>query len=160
MSTPDPVETTDGRRYQPGLFAAFRTRARPVVPATVVTTTGVAPVAGEAVREVVVERPDLKHEEKVAKDAYERGRRDERARHRGSPLLALLVVVIALVGGTMIYLAVQQGSFARGGQVADQTIGQAAAPAKSAADSAGSALENAGQSLKQTAGSQPASNTP
>jgi len=53
----------------------------------------------------------------------------------------------------MVYLAAREGSFARGGQVVDATLGQAAAPARSAADNAGNALENAGRSLKDTAGS-------
>jgi len=141
MTSPDHVDLADARRYQPGLFAAFRTRPKAVVPVT-----------GAPVTEVAVERPDLKHEEKLARDAYDRGRRDERARHRGSPLLALIMLVVALAGGTMIYLAAREGSFARGGQVVDQTLGQAAAPAKSVAESAGNALEGAGQSLKQTAG--------
>lgn len=57
--------------------------------------------------------------------AYDKGRRDERARHRSHPILALVVTVIALVGGTMIYLAAREGSFAQGGQVMDKQLAQA-----------------------------------
>ena len=137
MTSPDNVGPTDGRLHRPGLFAAFRGRPRTETPAKEV---------------VYVEQPNPKLQEKAAHEAYERGRRDERARHRGSPLLAFLILVIALAGGTIIYLAAREGSFQRGGQVVDSTIGQAAAPAKSAAASAGAALENAGRSLKNTAG--------
>jgi hypothetical protein len=57
--------------------------------------------------------------------AYDRGRRDERARHRSHPILTLVVAVIALVGGAMIFLAAREGSFARGGQVMDAQLAQA-----------------------------------
>jgi hypothetical protein len=90
------------------------------------------------------------------REAYERGRRDERARHHGSPLAAFLVLVIALAGGAVLFLAAREGSFTAGGQVVDRNITTAAqkmqTPVRNAADNAGSALENAGQNLKQTAG--------
>lgn len=57
--------------------------------------------------------------------AYDKGRRDERSRHRSHPILTLVVAVIALVGGTMIYLAAREGSFAQGGQVVDHQLSQA-----------------------------------
>lgn len=151
MANVDNIDPADGRAHRPGLFAAFRTRG----PATqrVVTTTSAA--GGP----VVVEQPVVRTDERTTKAAYARGRRDERARlqnrvrRRGSPLLTLLVLVIAAMGGTVIYLAVQQGSFTGAGQVLDTTVSHAAAPARSAADNAGNVLENAGQSLKQNAGS-------
>jgi hypothetical protein len=147
---PVDIDPVDGRVHRPGLFAAFRTRGpvtRPVVTTTPVSTTG----------PVVVEQP--RGDERTAKAAYARGRRDERARlqgrarRRGAPLLTFVVLLIAAMGGTVIYLAVQQGSFTGAGQVLDTTVSHAAAPARSAADNAGNVLENAGQSLKQTAGS-------
>jgi len=57
--------------------------------------------------------------------AYDKGRRDERSRHRSHPILTLVVAVIALVGGAMIYLAAREGSFAQGGQVMDKQLAQA-----------------------------------
>ena len=93
----------------------------------------------------------------VAKDAYSRGRRDERVRRRGSPLLTFLVLIVVAIGAVMIYLAIQQRSFAGAGTVVDQKISKAAdtvqAPIRGAADKAGDALQNAGANLKQDAGS-------
>lgn len=57
--------------------------------------------------------------------AYDKGRRDERLRHRSHPFLALVVAVIALVGGAMIFLAVREGSFSNGGKVMDAQIAAA-----------------------------------
>jgi hypothetical protein len=91
--------------------------------------------------------------------AYERGRRDERARHtrrRSHPILGSVLVLAAAAGAFVIYLGVRQGSFAGGGEVVDQNIHNAIAPAqqagRNAADRAGDALQNAGQKLKQTGG--------
>jgi hypothetical protein len=115
--------------------------------------------------EVTAVDPEL---DATARQAYERGRRDERARQtrrrRGFPLITLLLLVIAGAGVTAVYLGVQQGSFARGGQVVDQNIanvGQtvtntAAVPqqaVRSAADEAANKLQEAGQQIKHAAGS-------
>jgi len=96
---------------------------------------------------------DTRVRDKRWRDAYERGRRDERARRRGSPLLTLLLLIVAVAGGALIYLAAREGSFSRGGQVVDQTIGHAADQAKPAVGRAGDALENAGRSLKDNSSS-------
>lgn len=58
--------------------------------------------------------------------AYERGRRDERARHRRSPLMAMTVGSAALVGGAVLALAALEGSFANGGAVMDKQVSKAA----------------------------------
>jgi hypothetical protein len=91
------------------------------------------------------------------KDAYERGRREERLRRRRSPILGLFVLVLVLIGAGMIYLAVENGSFSSGGAVVDQSLAKvsqtARAPIRGAADKTGDALQNAGQNLKQNAGS-------
>lgn len=93
-------------------------------------------------------------------DAYERGRRDEARRHRGSPFLSLLVLIIIVGAALLIYLAARDGSFASGGAVVDNNIAQATntvqAPFRRAANRAGDALQNAGQQLKQDAGPAPA----
>jgi len=66
------------------------------------------------------------------KAAYDRGRRDERARHRRSPLMALAVGSAALVGGAVLALAAMEGSFANGGAVVDQQVSKAAQQANQA----------------------------
>jgi hypothetical protein len=90
---------------------------------------------------------------KDIKAAYERGRLEERLRHRGSPLLSLLVLIVVIIGAGLIYLAIRNGSFSNGGAVVDRSLTSvsqtAQAPIKGAADKAGSALENAGQTLKK-----------
>jgi hypothetical protein len=91
--------------------------------------------------------------------AYDRGRRDERARRprrRGSPVLTSILLLAACAGAFVVYLGVSQGSFAGGGQTIDQNIANAKQSAsqasRSAADRAGDALENAGQRIKQQSG--------
>lgn len=64
--------------------------------------------------------------------AYDRGRRDERARHRRSPVMALTVGAAALVGGAVLALAVLEGSFQNGGAVVDQQMSKAAQQASQA----------------------------
>lgn len=89
--------------------------------------------------------------------AYERGRREERARHRRSPLLTLLVCVAGLVGGATMVLAALHGSFAAGGASLDRGL-------SAAAHRAGPALHdltsNAGQGLNQITGRAPAPAAP
>lgn len=92
-----------------------------------------------------------------ANEAYVRGRRDERVRRRGSPLLTFILLIVVAIGAVLIYFAIQNGSFSGGGAVIDQKISSAAekvqAPIRGAADKAGTALQNAGTDLKQDAGS-------
>lgn len=77
--------------------------------------------------------------------AYERGRRDERARRRRHPLLGLAVAGVALVGGAALALAAMQGSFRDGGAMMDRQIAAAAGHAepvlRDAAGEAGEALQ-------------------
>jgi hypothetical protein len=83
------------------------------------------------------------------------GRREERARHHGHPLIGLLVAVVAVVGAAMLALAVHEGSFTRGGEVVDQNLSSAAGQAQNAGAGAlaktGQAIQNAGQTIQQTA---------
>lgn len=62
--------------------------------------------------------------------AYEKGRRDERSRHRSHPFLGLVVAIVALVGGAMIFLSVREGSFSDGGKVVDAQLAAASDNAK------------------------------
>jgi hypothetical protein len=103
--------------------------------------------------------PDRRVAKAELDEAYERGRRDGRARRRGSPALGLILFILAIVGVSAIVMAVRYGSFTAAGQAVDATVSsasqRASAPVRNAADRAGDALQNAGQNLKQRAGSPP-----
>ena len=92
------------------------------------------------------DQPDLKA-------AYDRGRHDERAMRHNHPIIALAVVVLAMIGAWMLFLAAREGSFTAAGPVADQNIAAAAQEAKPAAKEAvaetGQALKDAGSTIKQ-----------
>ena len=99
---------------------------------------------------VVADANDLRAE---LREAYRRGRRDEHRRHRRSPLIVGGLLTIAAIGAVMLFFAVQQGSFSRGGQVVDAQLAHATTEVipnavNSATDSAGTALQNAGERLK------------
>jgi hypothetical protein len=103
----------------------------------------------------VDERGLISDHDAAARKAYDRGRRDERARHprrRGSPVLTTVLFLAACAGAFVIYLGVSQGSFTGGGQAIDQNIANAKAQAvqasRNVANRTGDALENAGQTLK------------
>ena len=87
------------------------------------------------------------------------GRHEERARHRGHPMIGLIVAVVALAGAAMLALAVHEGSFTRGGQVVDQNLTAVAGQAQNAGAGAlaktGQAIENAGSTLQQQASNSP-----
>jgi len=87
------------------------------------------------------------------KKAYERGRRDERARRKNHPVLALTVSIVALAGAGMIFLAAREGSFSRGGEVVDLKLANATDSAVAAAeqsrDTAQLAVNRTGDSLRQ-----------
>ena len=58
------------------------------------------------------------------REAYDRGRSEERRRHHGSPMLTLLLVLVAIVGAVTLYYAFRQGSFMGGGAAIDTKISQ------------------------------------
>lgn len=66
------------------------------------------------------------HSDSELRAAYERGRKEERARHRRSPFLVLGLVAAALVGAASLGLAVVNGSFREGGAVMDAGVTTAA----------------------------------
>lgn len=66
------------------------------------------------------------HSDAELRAAYERGRREERARHRRSPFLVLGLVAAALVGTASLALAVMNGSFREGGAMMDAGVSTAA----------------------------------
>lgn len=81
--------------------------------------------------------------------AYNRGREDERRNRRHHPLIALVVVVLALIGAWLLYLAAREGSFSSAGQVADRNLSTAADQAGPALRDTGDALKDAGATVKQ-----------
>ena len=96
------------------------------------------------------------------REAYDRGRAEERKRHHGSPTLMLLLVLIAMVGAVTLFYAFRQGSFMGGGAAIDTKISQvssdavpaiqtAAAEAGAVAQTAGQKLRSQGQALRQDA---------
>ncbi len=88
------------------------------------------------------------------------GRREERRRRRGHPIIAALVALVAVAGAAALALAAHEGSFARGGQVVDNSIAAAADQTKAAGQTAvvqtGQAIQDAGATLQQkVAGTNP-----
>ncbi|HZZ35791.1 MAG TPA: hypothetical protein VFE03_08705 [Caulobacteraceae bacterium] len=86
------------------------------------------------------------------RDAYERGRRDQKARRRSSPVIALVLLLAAAAGGGALFLAAREGSFAAGGTVVDRQVAKAADATSRisgrAAEQTGDALAGAGRQLK------------
>jgi heme A synthase len=91
--------------------------------------------AGEDVQEVPVVH-DVGLTQADVDTAYEKGRRDERARRRGHPFLTLVVVLLALVGVATLFFAAREGSFAAGGQAMDVELAAATGQAQVASQNA------------------------
>jgi len=89
------------------------------------------------------------------RDAYERGRRDERARRRRSPLAVVAVSLTALAGAGILAVSAWQGSFTQGGAIVDRRIASAAGRAEpqiqAAAEDARTALRDASREAKTRA---------
>lgn len=89
------------------------------------------------------------------REAYERGRRDERAARKRHPLLMTITVVFALVGAVLLAMAAANGSFTRAGSVVDAQLNvaadQAAPAVNQAASNAGETLREAGQAARTRA---------
>jgi hypothetical protein len=98
------------------------------------------------------EQLDLKEVQADVREAYERGRRDERASRRRHPVLMTLTFAAAACGVALLALAAVNGSFSGGGAVADQNLNAAAAKAepqvRDAASQAGQSLRDAGVKAK------------
>jgi hypothetical protein len=86
------------------------------------------------------------------REAYERGRRDERAGRKRRPLVMGATFLLALVGLVVLAMAAVTGSFTRAGGLVDQQLNVAAdraAPAvRQAASDAGRNLRQAGESAR------------
>lgn len=62
------------------------------------------------------------HEGHEIREAYERGRRDERKARKRHPIMMTLTVAAAMVGGVVMVLAAKEGSFARSGGIVDHGL--------------------------------------
>jgi putative intracellular protease/amidase len=97
---------------------------------------------------------DLDRDEMRAdlREAYERGRKDERSARKRHPLLMTLTFAAAAVGAVVLTLAAVNGSFSSAGGVVDQNLDVAVKRAepqvKDAAAEAGQSLKEAGNSVK------------
>ena len=81
------------------------------------------------------------------REAYDRGRRDERSRRKRHPVLMTLMFLAAAIGVALMALAAVNGSFGTAGKVVDQNLAVAADKAepavRGAASDAGAAVSNA-----------------
>ena len=117
---------------------------------------------GVTTERVVHAAPDPGLTKEVRKDAYERGRADERARHKRSPLLTFLIALAAIFGLAVIGLYIYNGgSFTETGRDLDQVTNraqqEAAQASREVADEAGEGLQDVGRRVEQEGeGAQPA----
>ena len=86
------------------------------------------------------------------REAYERGRKDERSARKRHPVAMTLTFAAAAVGAVVLALAAVNGSFSSAGGVVDQNLDVAVKRAepqvKDAAAQAGESLKDAGNSVK------------
>jgi hypothetical protein len=105
------------------------------------------------------EQLDVKEVQADVREAYERGRRDERASRKRHPIFMTFTFIAAICGVVLLALAAVNGSFTRGGDVADQNlkaaVNQAEPQVRGAASQAGQSLRDAGQAAKAKATSSP-----
>jgi hypothetical protein len=98
------------------------------------------------------EQLDLKEVQADVREAYERGRRDERASRRRHPIFMTFTLVAAACGVVLLALAAVNGSFTRAGSVVDEKLAIAVSRAepqvRDAASQAGQSLRDAGQAAK------------
>lgn len=91
-----------------------------------------------------LERADIR-------EAYERGRKDQRASRKRHPILMTFTFIAAAVGVVLMALAAYNGSFGRAGGVVDNNLAVAATQAepvvRDAASDAGQSLRKAGASI-------------
>ena len=69
--------------------------------------------------------PATEVEAEEVEHAYQRGRADERKRHRSHPVLATLLLLAAVLGVGSLYLAAREGSFSDAGKLVDHKLASA-----------------------------------
>ena len=93
------------------------------------------------------------------REAYNRGRQDERAERKRHPLMMTLMFLAAAVGVVVIALAAVNGSFGGAGEVVDQNLTTAADRAepvvRGAASDASQAVKDATTTDRTPAPAQP-----
>ncbi|MDB5428286.1 MAG: hypothetical protein JWR47_251 [Phenylobacterium sp.] len=101
------------------------------------------------------EQLDLKEVQADVREAYERGRRDERASRRRHPIFMTFTFIAAACGVVLLALAAVNGSFTRAGGVVDENLSIAVSRAepqvRDAASQTGQSLRDAGQAAKAKA---------
>lgn len=101
------------------------------------------------------EQLDIKEVQADVREAYERGRKDERASRRRHPVFMTVLFIAALCGAALLTLAAVNGSFSSGGSVADRNlsaaVNQAGPQMRDAASQAGQTLRDAGTAAKAKA---------
>jgi hypothetical protein len=101
------------------------------------------------------EQLDLNEVRADVREAYERGRRDERASRRRHPIFMTFTFIAAACGVVFLVLAAVNGSFTRAGGVVDQNlsiaVSRAAPQVRDAAGQAGQSLRDAGAAAKAKA---------
>ena len=85
------------------------------------------------------------------REAYERGRRDERARRKRHPIGMTLTFAAAAVGVVVLALAVVNGSFGAAGTSIDQGLQITKPVASQAADNAGAQIRDAADQARTKA---------
>ena len=90
----------------------------------------------------------------IRRDAYERGRQDERSRHKRNPILTLLIAIAAVFGLFVIGLYIYNGgSWTRTGQTLDTVTERTAEEAREVgaevADETGEGLQDVGRRVEQ-----------
>ena len=111
--------------------------------------------AGNAAYDERVLRDAAARHEREVQEAYDKGRRDEKASRRSHPFLAMAGWILAAVGAVVLAVSAYNGSFSRGGQVVDQNLATAADRAtpvvQDAANQAGAAVDSAGHRIANQA---------
>ena len=101
------------------------------------------------------EQLDIKEVQADVREAYERGRKDERASRRRHPVFMTFTFIAAICGVVLLALAAINGSFSGGGSVADQNltaaVNKAEPQVRDAASQAGQSLRDAGTAAKAKA---------
>ena len=90
--------------------------------------------------------PTLDSDRLDLREAYDRGRRDERQARKRRPVLMTFTFVAAIVGAILLGLAAYNGSFGDAGRVVDQNLAVAADQAepvvRNAASDAGRRIQD------------------